>query len=45
MALMTYLEAIRDGLLGEMRRDPRVFVIGEDIAVYGGSLRDHEGVP
>lgn len=38
MAQMTYLEAIRDGLLGEMRRDPRVFVIGEDIAVYGGAF-------
>lgn len=35
---MTYLEAIRDGLLGEMRRDPRVFVIGEDIATYGGAF-------
>ncbi len=38
MAQMTYLEAIRDGLLGEMRRHPRVFVIGEDIAVYGGAF-------
>ncbi len=38
MAQMTYLEAIRDGLLGEMRRDPRVFVIGEDIGVYGGAF-------
>ncbi|MGQ0569081.1 MAG: alpha-ketoacid dehydrogenase subunit beta [Armatimonadota bacterium] len=35
---MTYLEAIRDGLLGEMRRDPRVFVIGEDIGVHGGAF-------
>ncbi len=38
MAQMTYLEAIRDGLLGEMRRDPRVFVIGEDVGVYGGAF-------
>jgi len=38
VAQMTYLEAIRDGLLGEMRRDPHVFVIGEDIAVYGGAF-------
>jgi 2-oxoisovalerate dehydrogenase E1 component beta subunit len=35
---MTYLEAIRDGLLGEMRRDPRVFVIGEDIGTHGGAF-------
>jgi len=35
---MTYLEAIRDGLLWEMRRDPRVFVMGEDIGTYGGAF-------
>ncbi len=38
MSQMTYLEAISDGLRTEMRRDPRVFVIGEDIAVYGGAF-------
>ncbi|MGH2406240.1 MAG: alpha-ketoacid dehydrogenase subunit beta [bacterium] len=38
MPQMTYLEAIRDALLTEMRRDPHVFVIGEDIAVYGGAF-------
>lgn len=38
MAIMTYLEAIRDALLTEMRKDPRVFVIGEDIGVYGGAF-------
>ncbi len=38
MAQMTYLEAIRDGLQTEMRRDPSVFVIGEDIAVHGGAF-------
>jgi len=38
MAQMTYLEAIRDGLRSEMRRDPRVFMIGEDIGVYGGAF-------
>jgi 2-oxoisovalerate dehydrogenase E1 component beta subunit len=38
MATMTYLEAIRDGLLTEMRRDPRVFVIGEDVGAYGGAF-------
>ena len=38
MPEMTYLEAIRDGLLEAMRRDPRVFVIGEDIAAYGGAF-------
>lgn len=35
---MTYLEAIREALLQEMRRDPEVFLIGEDIGVYGGAF-------
>ena len=34
MPEMTYLQAISDGLRGEMRRDQRVFVIGEDVGVY-----------
>lgn len=38
MAQMTYLEAIRDALASEMRHDPRVFVLGEDIAVHGGAF-------
>ncbi len=38
MAQMTYLEAISDALRTEMRRDPTVFMIGEDIAVYGGAF-------
>jgi len=38
MPEMTYLEAIRDGLREEMRRDPRVFVMGEDIGTYGGAF-------
>src|SRR5438876_906251 len=39
MAEMTYLQAISDGLRGEMRRDKRVFVIGEDVGVYGGAFK------
>ena len=39
MALMTYLQAISDGLRVEMRRDERVFVIGEDVGVYGGAFK------
>ena len=38
MPQMNYLEAIREALLGEMRRDSRVFVLGEDVAVYGGAF-------
>ena len=36
---MTYLQAISDGLRQEMRRDKRVYVIGEDVGVYGGAFK------
>jgi 2-oxoisovalerate dehydrogenase E1 component beta subunit len=39
VAEKTYLQAISDGLRGEMRRDKRVFVIGEDVGVYGGAFK------
>jgi 2-oxoisovalerate dehydrogenase E1 component beta subunit len=39
MAEMTYLQAISDGLRTEMRRDKRVFLIGEDVGVYGGAFK------
>ena len=39
MAELTYLQAISDGLRSEMRRDKRVFVIGEDVGVYGGAFK------
>jgi 2-oxoisovalerate dehydrogenase E1 component beta subunit len=35
----TYLQAISDGLRQEMRRDERVFVIGQDVGVYGGAFK------
>jgi 2-oxoisovalerate dehydrogenase E1 component beta subunit len=43
MAEKTYLQAISDGLRGEMRRDKRVFVIGEDVGVYGGAFKVTQG--
>ena len=39
MPTLTYLEAIRQGLWEEMERDPDVFLIGEDIGVYGGAFK------
>jgi 2-oxoisovalerate dehydrogenase E1 component beta subunit len=39
MAEKTYLQAISDGLRQEMKRDKRVFVIGEDVGVYGGAFK------
>ena len=43
MAAVTYLEAIRQGIWEEMERDSRVFVIGEDVGVYGGAFKVTEG--
>jgi 2-oxoisovalerate dehydrogenase E1 component beta subunit len=39
MPSTTYLEAIRQGLWEEMERDPSVFLIGEDLGVYGGAFK------
>ncbi len=38
MPEMSYLEAVRSALQHEMRQDERVFIIGEDIGVYGGAF-------
>ena len=43
MAERTYLQAISDGLRQEMRRDQRVFVLGEDVGVYGGAFKVTDG--
>ncbi len=43
MPVLTYLEAIRQGLWEEMERDERVFLLGEDIGVYGGAFKVTEG--
>ena len=40
---VTFLEAIREGLWEEMERDPAVFLMGEDIGVYGGAFKMTEG--
>lgn len=40
----TYLEAIRQGLWEEMERDPSVFLLGEDIGVYGGAFKVTAGM-
>jgi len=39
----SYLEAIRQGLWEEMDRDPSVFLLGEDIGLYGGAFKLTEG--
>ena len=35
---LSYAEAIREGLRQAMERDERVFILGEDIGVYGGAF-------
>ncbi|KNH19840.1 pyruvate dehydrogenase [Pseudomonas syringae] len=36
-ARMTYREALREALRDALQRDPRVFLMGEDVGRYGGS--------
>lgn len=40
----TYVEAIREGIWEEMVRDDSVFVMGEDIAEYGGAFKITKGM-
>jgi pyruvate/2-oxoglutarate/acetoin dehydrogenase E1 component len=35
---ITYAQAIKDAMCEEMRRDPKVFLLGEDIGAYGGAF-------
>jgi len=39
----TYLEAIREALWEEMKADPSVFIMGEDVGAYGGAFKVTEG--
>jgi len=41
---LSYLEAIREALVEEMRRDPKVFVLGEDVGAYGGAFGVTQGL-
>src|SRR5213594_4136725 len=42
--LTTYLEAIRQGIWEEMEKDERVFVLGEDVGIYGGAFKVTAGM-
>src|SRR4030088_1122266 len=44
MPVVTYLEAIRQGIWEEMERDPSVFCLGEDIGIYGGAFKVTDGL-
>jgi pyruvate/2-oxoglutarate/acetoin dehydrogenase E1 component len=41
---LSYLEAIREALFEEMRRDAKVFVLGEDVGAYGGAFGVTQGL-
>jgi 2-oxoisovalerate dehydrogenase E1 component beta subunit len=43
MPTMTYLQAISAALRDELRDDERVFVMGEDIGVFGGAFKVTDG--
>ena len=44
MAIRTVIEALRDGMAEEMRRDDRVFVLGEDVGRKGGVFLATDGL-
>ena len=44
MRTLSYVESIREALAEEMRRDPKVFVIGEDVGQYGGTFKATKGL-
>jgi 2-oxoisovalerate dehydrogenase E1 component beta subunit len=41
---LSYLDAIREALAEEMRRDQKVFVLGEDVGAYGGAFGATQGL-
>lgn len=44
MAVMTYREALNLALREEMERDDRVFILGEEVGVYGGAYKVTQGL-
>ena len=44
MALTTYIDAIKEGIWEEMERDQSVYVLGEDVGIYGGAFKVTKGM-
>jgi pyruvate/2-oxoglutarate/acetoin dehydrogenase E1 component len=44
MRELTYTQALREALAEEMRHDPTIVIMGEDIGHYGGMFRVTEGL-
>ena len=41
---ITYREAVREALHDALARDPRVFLMGEDVGRYGGTYAVSKGL-
>jgi 2-oxoisovalerate dehydrogenase E1 component beta subunit len=44
MAVTTYIDAIKEGIWEEMEKDDRVFILGEDVGIYGGAFKVTKGM-
>lgn len=44
MRLLTLRDALREAMTEEMRRDPRVFLMGEEVAEYNGAYKVSKGM-
>ena len=44
MAKITMREAISQALWEEMERDPQVFILGEEVGVWGGTYAVTKGI-
>lgn len=41
---MTYAEALRDGIRVEMKKDPYIYMAGEDVGIFGGCFGQTAGL-
>ena len=44
MREITYVQALNEAIREELRRDPAVFILGEDIGVHGGAFKVSQGL-
>ncbi len=44
MKNLSFIEAITEAMAEEMRRDERVFIMGEDVGIYGGVFKATKGL-
>ena len=44
MALTTYIDAIKEAIWEEMERDESVYILGEDVGIYGGAFKVTKGM-